>query len=150
MEMRKIKSNQILDFVPLLILILLAIRLCWVVINSDIIFSWQHIIALIWLTIILILLYKNHKLGIVCLGLFLISGYWGLVSLSPTLETYSSSLDFGKLKIPLSNGQPIIILLTFFHFIFSHRYYFGIVTKKYWKNILIQEKNEPTIEDHLI
>ncbi|MEO8769805.1 MAG: hypothetical protein ABI402_06965 [Ferruginibacter sp.] len=98
--------------------------------------NWKHYLALGCLLLTGILFYKNHQLGTLSLGLLLIIGYFGFLSFSPTLHTISFGIRPRGFFIPFFNGQPIIIILAFVHFVLSGRYYFGILTKKYWQTFL--------------
>ena len=89
------------------------------------------------LVIATITILKNHKIGVLVLGLTIILGLIGLLSFSPAITT--TSFGIGEQKITLLRFQPIFVLWATIHFILSGRYYVGIVNKKYWENIKSDE-----------
>ncbi len=98
---------------------------------------WKHIVGLLILPVNTQLLLKQHKLGVIALGFTILLGMVGLFS----YDTYISTTTFfiGKTEnatIPVFHGQPIFLASLILHFIISGKYYFGILTKQYWKNIL--------------
>ena len=142
MTFTKEKIKSYLDFIPLFILTISAINLVWVVMTTDIVFSWKHIVGLLFLPINYFLFFKNHKVGVVGLGLTLLIGMVSLLSYSPAIET--TTFRIGKsedFQIPIFYGQTIFLLWLLIHFIVSGRFYFGVLTKKYWQD-LIQEFKE--------
>ena len=145
--MTKQKIKYLLDFIPLLILIISAIILIWVVVTTDTVFQWRHIAGLIILPINIGLFFWQHKVGVLALCLTLLLGLLGVISFSDAITT--TTAYFGKsedFKLPVFHGQPIFLLWLLIHFIVSGRYYVGIVTKKYWQDFLLfKEQNENKI-----
>jgi hypothetical protein len=85
------------------------------------------------------LFFKNHKLGVIALGITIIMGLLSLLSFNPIVKTTTMGIAISKsVAIPLFYGQSIFILWLIIHFIISGRYYFGVVQLKYWQD-LIQE-----------
>ncbi|UEG51118.1 hypothetical protein LK994_06480 [Ferruginibacter lapsinanis] len=141
--MTKEKIKYYLDFIPLIILTISAINLIWTVSTTDTIFSWQHIVGLIFLPINYFLLFKNHTVGVVALGVTLLIGMFSLLSFSPAIST--TTFRIGKSEdsqIPIFYGQAIFLLWLFIHFIVSGRFYVGVLTKKYWQDLLLELKNK--------
>ena len=135
--MTKDKIKNLLDFVTLIILTISAIVLVWTVINTDTAFMWKHIVGLSFLPIIFLAFQWRHKIGVLVSGLTLLIGLLSLLSYSPAVTT--STLTIGKnadFQIPIFYGQPIFLLWLLIHFIVSGRHYVGIVTKKYWQDLL--------------
>lgn len=143
MTLTKEKIKNYLDFIPLVIVTICAINLVWVVMTTDIVFSWKHIVGLLFLPINYFLFFKNHKVGVVGLGLTLFIGMVSLLSFSPAIEI--TTFIIGKtedFQIPIFYGQTIFLLWLLIHFIVSGRFYVGVLTKKYWQD-LTQEFKQP-------
>jgi hypothetical protein len=138
---KKEKIKEYLDFIPLLILTISAVNLAWVVTTTDIVFVWKHFVGLIFLPLNYFLFFKNHKIGVVAFGLILVISLVSLLSYSPNIEktTFSigKSADF---QIPIFYGQAIFLLWLLIHFVVSGRFYFGVLTKKYWQDLLQEIK----------
>lgn len=135
--MQKRLLKRYLDYVPFFILSVAAVSLLIKASQYNIILKWQHYTGFVLLAVIAaLLLQKKHKLAMLVLGLTLIAGYAGYINYSPVLRTFTFSVTTGSVRIPLCNGQPAIILCLFLHFIFSGRYYYGILTNKYWITLL--------------
>jgi hypothetical protein len=142
--MTKDKIKNLLDFIPLIILTISAIVLVWTVITTDTVFMWKHIVGLCFLPIIFMAFRWRHKIGVLTLGLTLLIGLLSLLSYSHAVTT--STWTIGKSadsQIPIFYGQPIFLFWLLIHFIVSGRHYFGIVTKKYWQDLL-NKANETT------
>jgi hypothetical protein len=135
--MTKDKVKKIFDYIPLAILLGSAMLLIWTAFSSDIELQWKHITGLFFLPIIAFAFWYRHKVGVLTLGFSLLIGLISLLSYSPAITT--STWFIGKTEegqIPVFYGQPIFLLWLLLHFILSHRHYDGIVTKKYWKDLL--------------
>jgi hypothetical protein len=135
--MTKHKIKNFLDFIPLIILIISAIVLVQTIIATGTVFMWKHIVGLCFLPIITLAFRWRHKIGVLVLGLTLITGLLSLLSYSYAVTT--STWTIGKTsdsQIPVFYGQPIFLLWLLVHFIVSGRHYTGILTKKYWRDIL--------------
>ena len=134
--MTKEKIKNLLDFIPLFIIIIYAIILVWTVATSDAAFSWKHIVGLIILPLNLLLFRLGHKIGVLGLGFTLLIGLLSLLSYTNSITT--TTYFIGKSEefhIPIFYGQPIFLLWLLIHFIVSGRHYVGIVTKKYWQDL---------------
>ena len=131
--MSKEKVKYYLDFIPLVILIISAVVLIFKVCTSDHVFVWKHFIGFVFLATEIFIIIKNHKIGVLFLGLMLLVGIFGLLSFDIEIET--STIAFTELEIPIFYGQPIYFLWFLIHFIISFRYYVGILGKKYWSEI---------------
>jgi hypothetical protein len=127
------------DLLPLVILFVSAIYLLYTYFDGQILFMWKHIIGFIMLALTTIVFFTNHKLGVLCLGLTILLGLFGLLSFSPGIETTSIGKNFGDSQITILRFQPIFILWITIHFILSGRYYIGIANAKYWRNIKSDE-----------
>ena len=134
--MTKEKIKNLLDFVPLIILTVYAIILVWTVVSQDTDFLWRQIIGLLFLPINYFLFWRRHKVGVIGLGLTLIIGLFGLLSYSHSITITKYWIGSGDTSIPIFYGQPIFLLWLLIHFIVSGRHYVGIVTKKYWLELL--------------
>jgi hypothetical protein len=135
--MTKNQISYYLDFIPLLILVFYAIRLAWTFLTTNIQMEWMNITGFVLLAINIGLFIWRHQFGVLALGVLLFLGLFGAVSFTP--GTTSFGLAFGKGEAKTSfdiYGNPVYILYLLIHFILSGRYYFGILTKKYWDQLL--------------
>jgi len=138
--MSKDKFKYLLDLVPLIILTVYTIILVWTVATTNIIFSYEHYIGLTLLLTTAGIFIKQHKLGVLSLGLTLLLGLFKVLSYSPVISYYvvGGSINghsSSKIKI-----QAIFLLWLLIHIIVSRRHYLGIATKKYWQDLF----NKPT------
>ena len=143
--MTKDKIKNLLDFVPFIILIISGIVLIWTIVTTDTAFIWKHIVGLCFLPIIFLAFRWRHKIGVLTLGLALLIGLLSLLSYSHAVTT--STWTIGKSadsQISVFYGHPIFLLWLLIHFIFSGRHYVGIVTKKYWKDLLSKSNESAT------
>ncbi len=138
--MNNVPKKHLLDLIPIVVLAIYAIVLLVTIASTDMVLNWKHYLGFGFLIITIITVFKNHQLGTLCLGLILLLGYFGLWSLSPKLLSINFGIRPFGFFIPFFNGQPIIIALTIVHFYLSSRYYFGIVTKKYWQAFMEGEE----------
>jgi hypothetical protein len=142
LNMRKDKIKTLLDYLPLLILTVYTIILIWTVETTNIAFSYEHYFGLTLLAVTCGLFLWRHKLGVLSLGLTLILGVFKVVSYSGIIDYYSigGSLNghsSGEIKI-----QGVFILWLTLHFVLSARHYVGILTKKYWQDLLANKKTQ--------
>jgi hypothetical protein len=134
--MTKNKIKYLLDFVPLATLTISAIVLVWTVSSTDAGFLWKHYVGLIFLSLNFLAFWRQHKIGVLVLGLTLFIGVVSLLSYSPSIMT--TTITIGKnadAQIPVFYGQPAFLLWLLIHFIVSGRHYVGILTKKYWQEL---------------
>jgi ABC-type transport system involved in cytochrome c biogenesis permease component len=127
------------DFIPLLILIVSACYLLWSYLNGQILLSWKHILGFVLLTASCALFLKYHKAGVLCVGLTILLGVFGILSFSPSISTMTIGKSLGGDDISLLYFQPIFLLWAVIYFAVSARYYTGILTKRYWQNIKSDE-----------
>ncbi len=127
------------DLLPLVMLFVSALYLIWVYFNGPAFFMWRHIIGFTMLIITSIVFFINHKLGVLCLGLTILLGLFGFLSFSPAITTTTIGKTFGDQQITLLRFQPIFIVWATIHFLLSGRYYTGVVTQQYWRNIRSDE-----------
>lgn len=132
--MKRNKIRRLLDFIPLVILIVYAFILILTVSTSDYILTWRNIVYLILLIINCLVFFKQHKVGVLTLGLTLLLGLLGIISYVPALTFTTVSLAVNNSSATF-RADPIFILWLLIHFIFSGRYYFGILTKRYWQDL---------------
>ena len=134
--MTKEKIKYYLDFIPLIILTISAVNLIWVITTTDTVFLWKHIVGLVLLPLNYFMFFKNHKVGVIALGLTLFIGLISLLSFSPSIATTTYSIGKSEdFQIPIFYGQAIFLLWLLIHFIVSGRFYVGVVTKKYWQDL---------------
>ena len=133
--MIKEKIKYWLDFIPLIILTGYVVILIWTVATTNIIFSYEHYIGLILFVIIAGLLFKQHKLGVLVLGLTLLLGLFKVLSYSPVIIFHSFGGSINGHSSPEIKIQSIFLLWLLIHFIVSGRHYIGILKKKYWQDL---------------
>ena len=124
-----------IDYIPYIMISLPLIFSVVLVLSVGLILKWQHYLGLIFLGYNALLFYKNHKKGVLFLGLTLILGIMGWLAFQPAIVAGSMHLKFGDFRIPIFAGNPLLLLVFILHFIISHRYYDGILAKKYWQHI---------------
>ena len=131
--------RKYLDIIPLLILIISACYLVYANLYDHILFLPRHIIGFIAVGITMALFTWKHKIAVLALGLTILLGLFGVLSLSPAISTFSFGKSFGENNVTLLRFQPIFLLWAVIHFILSGRYYAGILSKEYWKEIYSNE-----------
>jgi hypothetical protein len=133
-------TRKYLDIIPLLILIISAGYLVYAYQSGKTLFFIRHIIGFIAVGITIALFTWKHKIAVLVLGLTILLGLFGVLSLSPAINTFSFGKSFGENNVTFLRFQPIFLLWAVIHIIFSGRYYGGILSKGYWKEIY---SNEP-------
>ncbi|MDX1937439.1 MAG: hypothetical protein SFU21_09975 [Flavihumibacter sp.] len=128
--------RRILDYIPLVILVVLAIILISTVYEEDILLGWKHWVGFVFLIITLAAFFYFHPLGVLLSGLTLILGLVGLLSFDPVLTITSFGLGPSESGITIFRGQPVYFIWLFIHFLVSGRFYVGIITKQYWTTFL--------------
>jgi hypothetical protein len=132
----KDKRKYFLDLVPFAIQTICLANLLWTIATTNIIFSYEHYIGLTLFLFTGGLLLKRHKLGVLILGLTLLLGLFKVVSYSPIIISHSFGGSLGGYTSPEVKIQAIFLLWLFIHIILSARHYIGILTKKYWQDII--------------
>jgi hypothetical protein len=134
--MTKSKIKDYRDFIPLLILTILAVILLWKYASGETGLFWKHYVGLLLLPANYVLCALRHKIGVLAIGLTLFLGLFSLLSYSPVVNTTTLYKEIGDAKVPFFYGQPIFLLWIIVHFILSARHYVGIATKKYWDGLI--------------
>lgn len=136
MTKTKLNYRNLVDYIPLAILYAYAFILLAKIFTSDVIISWRHLSGAIVLGFTTFVFFKNHKIGVLSLGVTLLLGAISVISFnSPiSITTYSIGKSEDSL-IPVFYGQPVFLLWLLLHFVCSIRHYIGIGTKEYWRNI---------------
>lgn len=133
-------TKKILDYLSYSILIISAVYLLYTRINGDILLQVRHIAGLVLLALPFVAFFYSHKLGVLATGLLLLLGLFGVISYSPAISTMTVGKTLeGDEGITLLYFQPIFLLWLLLHFILSGRYYVGVLSEKYWKNIKSDE-----------
>ena len=138
-QMKKQKIRKLLDYLPLLCLIISALYLLWSRLNGEILFQMRHIVGFIMLLLPLTLFFVQHKLGVLTTGLIILVGLFGGLSYSPAITTTTFGKTWGDSQFTLLYFQPIFIIWATLHFILSGRFYTGVASKRYWENIKSDE-----------
>jgi len=138
--MMTLKTKKRLDYIPFAGILFSAIYLLYARMNGDIAFQLRHIAGLILLPFPLILFFYRHKLGIISLGILFLLGLFGAISYSPAISTttFGKTIDEDTF-LTILYFQPIFLLWAILHVAISGRYYAGILSKKYWKQIKSDE-----------
>jgi len=140
--MTKEKFRNLLDLIPLLILTISAALMIWTVFTQNYSFFWQQLLGLPILAIDICLFFWRHKTGIVFLGITLLLGLFGIISLSYPL--YTSRFYFGHdtSGISLYYGDPIYFLWLLIYFILSNRHFYQLDTKKFWIDLFAKSSDK--------
>jgi hypothetical protein len=112
-----------------------TIILIWTVATTNIIFSYEHYIGLTLLVVLAVLLIKQHRLGVLSLGLTLLLGLFKVLSYSAVITFHSFGGSINGHSSPEIKIQAIFLLWLIIHFVVSGRHYIGIATKKYWQDV---------------
>jgi hypothetical protein len=134
--MNKERIRYWLDFIPVIILLIYSVQLIYVLTTSPIRIEWNNITGLLILPVLLYLLFKKHKIGVLLTGLVLLLAIFGAVSFTEGISTWGGGL--GKKDSAFSfelYGKPVFILYFILHAILSGRYYTGILTRKFWMDL---------------
>ena len=125
-----------LDYFPLIILFISVILLLIKVTTGNAFLHWKHIVGLCLLPVNTFLFFRNHKTGVVALGITLSLGLSGLISYSPAITTATSYISIGDgSPFTIFYGQPVFLLWLVIHLAVSFRQYIGIGTKQYWQEL---------------
>jgi hypothetical protein len=127
------RFRDCLDYIPLAIFTVSAILLFIKAIDGQFVPNWRHMLGFFFLTLNYIAFFIVHRLGVIATGLIILIGLVGLICFTPVFTI--SELRIGQ--VPFFYGQPIFLLWLVVHLIFSARYYFGVISKKYWQDIRI-------------
>lgn len=131
--------KKLADLIALLILWFSAGNLLWARLSGDCLLMYKHMAGLALLLITSLAFLKNHKIGVLLLGLTILLGLAGLLSYSPTVAMVKMGAGIRDAEVWTPSFQPVFLLWLVIHFIFSLRYYTGILTARYWKNIGSEE-----------
>ena len=135
------KTKKLLDYIPFLILVVSTIILLLRVSNSEMLLVWKHYLGIMLLITIAVLFYIRHLFGVLFLGFTLLTGLIGLLSYSPAITTTSFGLGIGEEgSITLLRFQPIFLLWLTIYFILSGKYFVGIASSKYWREVKNKER----------
>lgn len=99
--MNKEKLKQASDFIPLIILLVYAIKLSWTLASTNYAFVWRNVVGLIVLPITILGFYRQHRIGILFLGVTLLLGLFGLLSYSPGLTRAAKQYILSKHVVQL-------------------------------------------------
>ncbi len=132
----KFLKKTMLDFLPFIIICISAIVSLIVMINSNYIIQWQHYLAIVFLVINGVFFYKHHQLGVLFLGLTILLGLTGVLSFNVGIVGTSAYWTPFGLQIPIFKGNPIFLIWLILHIVLSGRYYVGVITKKYWQQLI--------------
>jgi len=142
--MLKNRIKYFLDFIPLIILATSATLLFWTISTTNIVLQSEHYLGLIFLILTAVLFAKSHKLGVIILGITILLGIFKVLSFSPAITSYSIGGSINEHSSYSINIQVIFILWLFVHLVLSWRHYVGIMTKKYWQDILYRSESLKT------
>lgn len=129
-------TKKRLDLIPLGIFLLSVFLLYYEVIINRVGLQLPHYIGFILIAVSIFLFFRNHKMGVLSIGLTCILGLIGLVSFSPAISIFSMQANISDYSsMTLIRFQPIFIVWLILHLFLSGRYYLGIANKKYWDNL---------------
>lgn len=101
----------------------------------------QHYIAILFIFGTFITLFINHNIFTLALGLTLLIGNFGGLSILQEITTTYLCFNIGSLPIPLYYGQFEFSILLLIYIVFDKEFYIGIATKEYWTNFLTRTKD---------
>jgi len=101
----------------------------------------QHYIAILFIFGTFVTLFLNRNIFTLSLGLTLIIGNFGGLSILPEITTTYLIFNIGSLPLPLYYGQFEFSILLLIYIVFDKEFYIGIATKEYWKNFLTRTKD---------
>jgi hypothetical protein len=134
--MKREQIKYLLDFIPSIILLLYSTELVADLLNRSARIEPANITGLAVLPVIFFLLVKKHKAGVLLLGLVLLLSVIGLFSFSVGYSAWKFGIGNDRSGFSFrSPGNPLFILYFILHTIFSGRYYTGILTRKYWREM---------------
>lgn len=134
MTSQKIKTLS--DYIPLAILLVYALILVYTVSTSEIRLSPKHVAGLIVLPLNIAFFVWKHKAGVLVLGLTLLAGLFGMLAYTPAITITLFGIGGEENAITLFRVQPFFLLWLLVHFIVSGRHYVGILTHKFWKELI--------------
>jgi hypothetical protein len=140
--MNKQSIREKLDYVPFLILLILAAILIIKVIANDVGLLWKHNIGFVGLLLITVAFFISHKVGVLAIGFVLLCGLLGLLSFSSTIEITTFFVGKSDFRVTIFYGQPVFLVWIIIHLLLSGKYYFGIGTKKYWIELLSKKDKQ--------
>jgi hypothetical protein len=124
------KLKQSLDYLPFLGLVLYSAVSLGTIYHDGIVIPVRAYLGILLLLLTSIVFIKRHHIGILLTGLTCLLGMFSWLFLSPAVTT----LFLGSLEMPF--GDPWFFAFFTIHVIISFRFYIGIATKGYWKNLL--------------
>jgi hypothetical protein len=127
----KEKTKKLLDYFPLAVLMGYAIQQWSKFYENEIVMQWQTCTGIALLLLAIIGFIKKHQAGVLLIGLTCVCGLAGIASLSPAIVTGY----FGNNLVKIPVGNPIFFLFLALHLFCSFRFYVGILTKQYWKDL---------------
>jgi hypothetical protein len=101
----------------------------------------QHYLCVLLPLATLIMLFINHNLFNLMLGITLVIGNFGGLSCFHEISTSYVGFHIGPLPIPLYYGQPLYSVLLLIYMLFNKEFYIGLVTKAYWQGFIHRTKD---------
>ncbi|MES2513784.1 MAG: hypothetical protein V4580_06540 [Bacteroidota bacterium] len=117
----------------------LFIDLWWFSTNA--VMQVQHYLCVLLPLATLVMLFINHNLFNLMLGITLVIGNFGGLSCFHEISTSYVGFHIGPLPIPLYYGQPLYSVLLLIYMLFNKEFYIGLVTKEYWQGFLHRTKD---------
>ena len=135
------RNHRIRHLLLLVILGIAATHLIVISYFNSYSYSISKITGLLFFSFVYALNGLNFRLSVITCGLFLLCGWFGLVTLSSISKQVSFSFIVAEQSIPVVNGQPLLLVGLIYHFISMRDYYFGILTRDYWKDVWRKNNN---------
>lgn len=134
--MKKQRIKYLLDYIPAIILLLYSTKLVVDLLSRPVRIEPANISGLAVLPVIFFLLVKRHQAGVLLLGIVLLLSVFGLFSFTTGYSSWKFGISNDSSGFSVrSPGSPVYILYFVLHAILSGRYYTGILTRKYWKEL---------------
>ncbi len=125
------RTKKILDYLPFLFILAYTIYEWIKYYQEGTIINWRTWIGIVFLISIFVCYFKNHQLSILLTGLMCVLGICGLISLSPAITRGT----FGTSFLNFTLGDPIFIAFFLLHWMLSFRWYAGVFSIQYWRDL---------------
>ena len=126
--MKHLTRKQIIDLIPLVILIITA-AFSWIhMFTHHIVIKWQHYLGLVFLVLIILVLTKNHQAGVLLTGATTLIAAFGIISFDIGISKTYLSFGNSESSLLFYFGNPVMFLWFILHTILSFRIYIGILS----------------------
>ena len=133
--MEKYSSKYILDFIPFVAQLVSSTFMVFALLTDDIIPDSKQIIGLVFVFITLCMFLIRHAAGVVALGITLLIGFIGYLTLNVSVQTNAYFFRIGSVEWSTGFFQPVFLFWLIIHFILSYRCYQEVLSNaRVWFN----------------